>query len=84
MARHDQKPESKHLTCSNCHAGKCDKCIDVTRFLAGFEVPICMCKRQNHSGEPINNQILDPETKTVYGLGISVDVNGKVTRYGSY
>jgi hypothetical protein len=31
-----------------------------------------------HAGEPVDNQLLDPETHTVYAPGLEVDVNGEV------
>lgn len=80
MARHSQKPSRQHMTCPNCHQGKCENCVDVGRLLAGFENTICQCRKKGHSGEPRDQQILDPSTGTVYAPGLKVDVDGKVTR----
>lgn len=79
MGRHDQRIQPRHMTCSNCIVGFCENCVDVFRYLAGNTDPICQCKRRGHDGEPVNNQIKDPETGTVYGPGLSVDIDGKVT-----
>ena len=81
VARHDQRPEKKHLICTPCHNGRCDNCVDVSRFLLGFEVALCECTKKNHSGEPASQQILDPVDGTVYAPGLKVDIDGKVTRY---
>jgi hypothetical protein len=81
MARHDQKPKKAHMTCSPCHNGRCDNCVDVARFLLGCDDRICQCTKQNHDGEAVNSQILDPSTGTVYAPGLKVDIDGKVTRY---
>lgn len=81
MARHDQKPKKEHMTCLNCKMGRCVVCVDVTRYAAGFTSSICQCSRKDHSGEPRDQQILDPETGTVYAPELEVDIDGKVTRY---
>ena len=81
MTRHDQKPNKRHMTCTNCSLGNCNNCVDVTRYLAGFTMPICQCSRKGHNGEPRDQQILDPETGTVYAPGLEVDIDGKVTKY---
>jgi hypothetical protein len=83
VARNSQKPNKRHMTCPNCHNGDCNNCVDVTRILAGYTDEICQCTRKNHSGEPQQNQILDPETGTVHAPGLTVDIDGKVTRHGT-
>ena len=70
------------MTCPRCHEGKCDECVDVGRFLAGFEKPICQCIRKNHAGEPADQQILDPETGAVHAPGLVVKADGTVTQLG--
>jgi len=80
MARHDQKTKKKHLICPPCHNGRCDNCVDVARFLLGFEDRLCECTKKGHDGEPLDQQILDPSTGTVYAPGLKVDIDGKVTR----
>jgi hypothetical protein len=77
MSRHDQKPDSKHMTCSSCHDGNCTECVDVLRAVKDLP-PICQCKRKNHLGEPRDQQILDPETGTVHAPGLTVDSDGNV------
>lgn len=67
------------MTCPACKRGECNQCVDVSLVLAGRK-EICECTRQNHSGEPRDRQVRDPETGTVYGPGLSVNTDGKVTR----
>ncbi len=80
MARHDQKADRKHMICPKCGEGDCEKCVDVYRYLAGFEKPICQCRRKNHDGEPVDQQILDPETGDVHAPGLVVKADGEVVR----
>lgn len=77
--RHDQKPDKKHMTCSNCQAGNCEQCVDVTRILLGRAGLICQCTRRGHSGEPRDKQIADPETGAVHAPGLAVQQDGTVT-----
>jgi hypothetical protein len=79
--RHDQKPEKKHMTCSNCHAGNCEQCVDVIHILLG-QPCICQCTRRGHSGEPRDKQIADPETGAVYAPGLTVQQDGTVEFHG--
>jgi hypothetical protein len=41
---------------------------------------ICRCRKQGHSGEPRDQQILDPETGTVHAPGLQVSIEGEVKR----
>ena len=79
MAKHDQKVEQKHMVCSNCKAGRCEECVDILRILYTDKM-ICECTRKNHNGEPRDQQILDPESGTVYGPGLTVSEDGEVKR----
>lgn len=81
-ARHDQKALPDNWQCSACKKGLCDHCIDVARFVVGLNTPICRCKKKNHNGEASDNQIVDPETGTVYGPGLRVTQEGEVLRGG--
>ena len=67
------------MVCANCLRESCEKCVDITLILAGRS-PFCECQRANHSQEPNQAQIQDPETGTVYGPGLKVDIDGKVER----
>jgi hypothetical protein len=69
------------MVCVPCRRGDCNECVDILR-LAYTEVPVCQCTRQNHNGEPINQQILDPETGTVYAPGLEVTRDGEVKFHG--
>ncbi len=80
MARHDQRPTKAHMTCPNCHKGKCEECVDVARILAGFTQTICQCTKKGHDGEARNQQVLDPFTGTVHAPGLSVTKDGEVNR----
>ncbi len=80
MVRHDQRPTKQHMTCSNCHKGDCENCVDVARLLAGYTNLICQCTKKNHGGEANVQQILDPSTGVVHAPGLEVDRDGKVTR----
>lgn len=75
MARHDQKPP--RAVCSNCRNGNCEGCVDVLRSVYTDD-KLCDCRRKNHTGEPMSQQILDPETGTVHAPGLTVDSDGKV------
>lgn len=80
MARHDQRAIPKNTVCMSCQRGECNHCVDVIRAIAGFSEELCHCKRKNHSIEPNTQQILDPETGTVYAPGLHVTKEGKVIR----
>jgi hypothetical protein len=69
------------MVCVPCRRGDCNECVDVLRSVYS-EVPICQCDRTNHGGEPVNQQILDPETGTVYAPGLEVNKDGEVKFYG--
>lgn len=77
MAKHDQRPDKSLMTCTNCKDGNCHKCIDVYRAVYSNN-PMCQCTRKRHSGEPMDVQIKDPETGTVYAPGLTVDELGRV------
>ena len=79
MARHDQRPDRQLMVCPNCKAGACEVCIDVLRAVY-TEKPLCRCTRQGHGGEPVEQQILDPETNVVYCPDMSVSLDGEVKR----
>lgn len=75
--RHDQKPDKKNMTCTPCGRGHCEECVDIIRMLF-TKNRICQCTRKGHDGEPINQQIKDPETGTVYAPGLTVTEDGTV------
>lgn len=77
MARHDQKPDKRLMTCTNCKKGKCEECVDVLRAVYSDEM-VCECIRKNHSGDPSENQIVDPFTQSVHGPGAEITVDGEV------
>lgn len=54
------------MVCKNCKEGDCEQCVDVLRSVYS-KIPICQCIRKNHAGEPVDNQIIDPFTESVYG-----------------
>jgi hypothetical protein len=66
------------MVCVSCKQGNCRGCVDVTRAALGREGTICKCLRQGHDGEPRNEQILDPESGTVYAPGLHVTQDGDV------
>lgn len=68
---HSQKTDPRQMTCFNCRNGHCENCVDVLRMVYSDEM-ICTCTRKNHLGEPIANQIKDPESGTVYAPGLTV------------
>lgn len=72
------KPLGK-FSCSHCKAGNCAQCTDVMRVVFNMD-PICKCTRPDHGGEPVNQQIKDPETGTVYAPGLHVTEEGGVIR----
>lgn len=67
------------FVCTHCKAEDCSHCIDVLRVVFDMEL-ICHCSRRDHSGEPRDQQIRDPETGTVYAPGLSVTEDGEVHR----
>lgn len=71
--------DPKRMVCAKCLHDNCAECVDVVRVVWDLE-PICTCTKANHSGEPRDAQVLDPETGTVYGPGIAVTTEGKVER----
>lgn len=79
MARHDQRPDDRLMVCKNCKDGNCSACVDVLRAAYADDL-ICRCTRRNHMGEPVDQQIKDPETGTVYGPGLSVSELGEIAR----
>ena len=80
MGRHDQKVDRRNMICSSCSHGNCNSCVDVTRILAGYKNMICQCTRAGHSGEPSDQQILDPETGTVHAPSLRVTEDGEIIR----
>lgn len=74
---HAQKPDPRDMTCPNCKLGFCEGCVDVLRSVYTDEM-ICTCRRAGHLGEPTSEQILDPETGTVYAPGMTIDELGRV------
>lgn len=79
MARHDQRAHKSLMVCPNCKMGACEVCIDVLRSVY-TDKPICQCTKQNHGGEPVEQQIQDPETGTVYAPDLQVTTDGEVVR----
>lgn len=77
--RHAQKGKADTFVCTKCKAGECNGCIDILRSLYSERL-ICHCKAAGHSGEPNEKQILDPETGTVHAPGLTVSIDGEVTR----
>lgn len=77
MSRHAQKVEQRHMVCPQCKADNCEQCVDVLR-MAYTDETICQCTRKGHDGEPRDQQILDPETGTVFAPGLSVSQDGEV------
>lgn len=77
MAKHDQRPDKSNMVCPSCREGVCGGCVDVLRSVY-TDVLICQCTRVNHSGEPSANQILDPETDSVYGPHAVIKADGTV------
>lgn len=67
--------------CMACQEGNCNQCTDIVLFVMGSDL-ICECTAKGHSGEPRDKQILDPETGTVHAPGLTVDIDGTVTRTG--
>lgn len=79
MARNSQKVDRRHMICENCRMDFCEGCVDILLMAVGRD-GFCECQRQGHAGEPVDKQILDPDTGTVYAPGLIVDDDGKVTR----
>lgn len=77
--RHDQKGNEDTFVCTRCKEDLCDFCVDVLRAVYSQD-PICCCRRKGHSGEPIEQQILDPETNAVHTPGLIVHESGRVER----
>lgn len=67
------------FVCQNCKEGKCIECVDILRILYTSDM-ICKCKRRGHSGEPSDEQILDPTTGDVYAKALVIKRNGRVQR----
>lgn len=86
MKRHNNqgKPRTvlEPFVCSHCREYKCEECSDILRVVIDLE-EICNCKLPGHSGEPVEQQIRDPFTKSVHGPGLEVTVEGEVKRHGS-
>ncbi len=64
--------------CIMCLHGNCENCIDIECIPFSVKETTCNCQRPNHSGEPIDNQILDPKTGAVHGPGLVVENDGTV------
>lgn len=71
---------SAAFVCSHCVGNDCKQCTDIMRVVFDLS-EICNCRRPDHGGEPMNKQIKDPETGTVYGPGLSVTKDGEVKRH---
>lgn len=71
--------DPKRMICTHCLHGACGNCIDIVRLVWDLE-PMCTCTRANHSGEPRDAQVLDPDTGTVYGPAVAVTTDGEVER----
>lgn len=69
------------MVCIPCTRGECQNCVDILRIVYATKT-ICRCEKRGHSGEPRDQQVLDPETSTVHAPGLSVDIHGEVTRNG--
>lgn len=82
-AKHDQKivPDAGWV-CTHCKADRCNQCTDIMRFALNLRPALCKCKRKNHSGEPRDKQIQDPETGAVWGPGLRVTQEGEVLNGG--
>jgi len=80
MARHNQRPDKKNMTCKPCTEGNCLRCIDIFRSDYSAET-ICRCERKEHAEDPSHRQIRDPWNGTVYMPGGEVDIDGNVTFY---
>lgn len=65
--------------CTHCQAGNCTNCIDIMRVVADLG-EICKCRRKNHSGEPVLQQVADPTTGSVFGPGMEVTQDGEFLR----
>lgn len=48
MARHDQRPEPRDMTCRNCKDGNCEICVDTLRKKFTDDM-VCECRRKQHS-----------------------------------
>lgn len=70
------------MVCVPCRRGDCTECVDVLRSVY-TDVMVCQCTRENHDGEPVRQQILDPETGTVYAPGLEVTIDGEVKFHGN-
>lgn len=79
MARHDQQAVDALWICVSCKKNKCASCVDVLRAVYA-DTAICRCTRRNHDGDALNEQILDPETGSVHGPGLTVTEDGEVIR----
>ena len=79
MARHDQRPREAKFICTVCKAGACEDCVDIKRILLDMS-RICDCTARGHKGEPRDQQVLDPETGVVHAPGLTVSIDGEVTR----
>lgn len=78
--KHSQRPTKRDMTCPNCKWNNCAECVDVVLILAGRPT-VCTCTRRCHSGEPIDQQVLDPFTGTVHAPGLEVAEDGTITRH---
>lgn len=81
MARHDQRGKESTFVCTHCQESRCSECVDILRVIYTNQM-ICKCKRTEHTGEPVDQQIQDPETGTIYTPGLTVSRDGEVKREG--
>lgn len=77
MAKHDQRPDKSVMVCVNCKKGNCSNCVDVPRAIYTDDM-ICKCQRKDHMGEPNRQQILDPDSGSIYGPHSVIDKDGNV------
>ncbi len=77
MSKHSQRPDKRQLVCVHCKIAECYDCVDVIRAVY-TDVTICECTRLNHSGDPTNVQIKDPDTGTVFGPNSVIKEDGTV------
>lgn len=67
------------FVCTRCKANQCEQCVDVLRALYSDRM-ICKCRRKNHNGEPMDQQIADPTTGDVYAPGLVVREDGTIDK----
>ena len=66
------------FVCDMCKLSSCENCIDVLRAVYTDDT-ICKCKRKDHSGEPVNQQVRDPFDGSVHAPNAVISEDGQVT-----